>query len=196
MRILLTAYEPFGSVTENITERVADKIQMGWKSTEDELVVLKLPVLWSRAETLLTRALDRLNPDVVVSMGHAEGYPAITVETRYFNIAEGADNQGKVREGGVIRRGGEDFYDTNVDADGLAKFLTHKKVPVVVHGGKEGMTYLCNFAGYVVMRHIRETGREKPLFIFLHLPPDALPFLRLVRGVTKVTEFLVAEARP
>ncbi|MDO8520498.1 MAG: hypothetical protein Q7S52_00065 [bacterium] len=195
MRILLTTYGPFRDVKENITEKVADGIQKGWDHKRGELVVLNLPVEWRDAEILLTHALEELKPDVAVSMGHAEKYPAITIETRYFNIAEGADNQGEKCRGGVIVPDGADFYDTNCDITMLASFLEKNNVPAVLHTGKEGMTYLCNFAGHVVMQHIRSHQQQKPLFIFLHLPPDAIPFDELVRGVTKVLDFLTENSR-
>lgn len=196
MRILLTAYGPFGGVKENITERVADKILTTWDTGENELTALKLSVEWNDAMTRLNRALERINPDVLVSMGHAEGYSAVTIETRYFNIAEGADNKGKMREGGVIRRGGEDFYDANIDTKNLARYLAQRNIPVNFHAGKEGMTYLCNFAGYVVMQHLHARRKKLPLFVFLHLPPDQLPFLRLVRAVVATAEALLMQARP
>ena len=195
MRILLTAYGPFGRIKENITERVADEIQKNWNRESGELTVLKLPVLWASAEALLVQALKESAPDLVVSMGHAEGYPAITIETRYFNIAGGEDNRSETRKGGVIDHAGEDSYDTNIDAEGLALYLGENDVAAVLHSGKEGMNYLCNFAGYIVMRHIRSAGRKKPLFIFLHLPPDVFPFSTLVRGVTEVINFLALKAQ-
>lgn len=196
MRILLTAYGPFHDIEENITERIAYEIQKNWDNANGELVVLKLPVEWAGAEALLLRTLQELRPDVVVSLGHAETYPAITVETRYFNVAKGEDNRGETRDGEMIRFGAKAFYDTNIDADRLAQYLLKNNIPAVLHAGKEGMTYLCNFTGYIVMREAESHKKEKPLFIFLHLPPKAIPFSDLVRGATTVIEYLTAKARP
>jgi pyrrolidone-carboxylate peptidase len=193
MRILLTAYGPFRDVTENITEVVVDMIEKNWDPKSGELAVLKLPVEWEQAETLLLDALTTLKPDLMVSLGHAQTYPAITVETRYFNTAEGEDNRGEMRAGGVIYRGEKEFYDTNINTDNLMHHLEEHHVPAVLHSGKEGMTYLCNFAGYVVMRHIARNGGTKPHFIFLHLPPNILPQSELVQGVTKTIEFLLSK---
>lgn len=196
MRILLTTYEPFRSIKENITERTADEIQKNWDYANGELVVLKLPVEWQSAEARLTQALEKLHPDVVVSLGHAETYPAITVETRYFNVAKGEDNRGETRDGEVISFGAKAFYDTNVNTERLAQHLSENNIPAVFHAGKEGMTYLCNFTGYIVMRYATSGHqKEKPLFIFLHLPPKAMPFSILVLGVTKVIDFLASKTK-
>lgn len=189
MRILLTAYGPFKKVPENITEKIADAITVRWNHTDDELIILKIPVEWRKTDHCLKQALEQLNPDVVISMGHAEKYSAITVETRYFNIAEGEDNQGITCKQGMIDFSAPAHYDTNINALQLASRLVEKNIPAVLHADKNGMTYLCNFAGYTVMHHIRSKKLQKPLFVFLHLPPT-LPFLTLVQGVEEIIDFL------
>lgn len=192
MRILLTAYGPFQGVPENITERIADKIQAEWGSAEHELIILKLPVEWYAAREALVQAIKLSNPDVMISMGHAEGYSAITIETRYFNVAEGEDNRSDKLENGVISADAPPFYDTNIDADRLAQDLSKNGISVTIHSGKDGMTYLCNFTGFIAMHCVRNNGPKKPLFIFLHIPPDTMPFFTLVQGVKVVVNFILS----
>ena len=195
MRILLTAYGPFRDIKENIGGRVLDEIQKNWDDSTGALTTLKLPVEWQSAEAALTRTLTEFKPDVVVSLGHAEKYPAITVETRYFNIAEGEDNRGETRDGEVISLGAKAFYNTNVNINELARHLTENNIQAVLHSGKEGMSYLCNFTGYLVMRHASSRRKKKLLFLFLHLPPNIMPFPTLVKGVREVINFLVSETQ-
>ena len=192
MRILLTAYGPFREVKENITERVSDEIKKSWHQ-DDELFVLTLPVEWRGAERALTHALEALAPDVMVSLGHAEGASVMTVEARYFNIAEGEDHCGETREGSVVDPEGNEFYDTNIDSAALLAHLAQNDIPAVVHRGVEGMSYLCNFAGYFVMRHNQDHHTQKPLFIFLHLPPRT-PLPVLVNGVAESLKFLITHS--
>ena len=175
-RILLTAYGPFGEVKENITERIVRDIERAWAKTDCELETLVMPVEWTAAEELLEQRLHESHPDIVLGLGHADSYPAPTIETRYFNNSERADNKGKFREGGIIKRGGKMFYETNVDVELLLAQLTKEHIPAVVHGGTEGMNYLCNFAGYIIARTLHEMNDQKTEFIFIHVPsPKMLP---------------------
>lgn len=194
MHILLTAYGSFPGVPENITGKVADAIQAGWNRAENELSILRLPVEWHRVKQLLKQALEQLNPDVAISLGHAEKYSSITVETRYFNIAEGKDNKGEMHTHGLVELSGPSYYDTNVAIAQLAAHLANKKVPAVFCADGSAVLYLCNFAGYVIMHCIKNKKIQKPLFIFLHLPPHTLPFPTLVRGVKEVINFFISPA--
>lgn len=194
MRILLTAYGPFLGVPENITEKIADYIQKNWNNADIELVVLKIPVEWHAAGESIAQAFKQSQFDVVVSMGHAEGYSTITIESRYFNVAEGEDNRGDKLGNVVISADAPPFYDTNIDVGRLAQDLSKNGIPVTIHSGKNGMTYLCNFAGFTIMRHVQNTNLKKPLFVFLHIPPDIVHFSTLVQGVKIVIDFLMSSA--
>ena len=184
MRILLTAYGPFGDVKENVTEEIANVILDDWNTDDGELKTLHLPVVWEKARAMLVGAIDDFAPDVIVSLGHAAGYPEPTIETRYFNTAIGADASGAHHLESVIDQGGPDSIDTNIDATKLLQHLKSKALPARVHQGVEGMNYLCNFAGYVTMGHLKKTGKTTP-FIFIHLPPASvqIPLATLVRVV-------------
>jgi pyrrolidone-carboxylate peptidase len=193
MRILLTAYGPFRNVPVNITTKVSTDIAQGWQSDEHELFALRMPVEWRAAERMLEETLHTHSPDIVVSLGHAANYEFLTIEKSYYNIAKGEDAQGFLREGGLIKHDGPPTYTANIDADKLYAHLCAKNIPALIHDGTEGMSYLCNFAGYVAMHYTQHTQGAKPSFVFLHLPPDALPYPTLVLGVKETLLFLIKE---
>jgi pyrrolidone-carboxylate peptidase len=193
MRILLTSYGPFGDVPVNITDRVSTAIENEWQSDEHELLVLHMPVEWAAVERMLEETLATYAPNIIVSLGHAKSYTHLTIEKSYFNIAEGEDAQGFLRESGLIKHDGPPTYTANIDTDKLRDYLCSKHIPAVVHDGNERMSYLCNFAGYIVMHHIMSSQRTKHSFVFLHLPPDALPYPLLVFGVKETLLFLIKE---
>jgi pyroglutamyl-peptidase len=194
MRILLTAYGPFRGVPVNITDQVSTDIKKEWRSDKHELLVLNMPVEWGAVERMLEETLKTYAPDIIVSLGHAASYTHFAIEKSYYNRAEGTDTRGKERMDGLIKRDGPPAYVTNIDTDKLGAHLRSKNIPAIVHDGSEGMSYLCNFAGYIVMHYLTSKKLTKPAFIFLHLPPEALPYSTLVLGVKETVLFLRKEA--
>jgi pyrrolidone-carboxylate peptidase len=152
-----------------------------------------MPVEWGAVERMLEETLETYAPDIVVSLGHAESYEHFTIEKSYFNTAQGEDAQSRLREGGLIKRDSLPIYTTNIDTEKLRAHLHSKNIPAVVHDGTEGMSYLCNFAGYIVMHHLMSEQRTSPSFVFLHLPGEALPYPTLVSGVKETLLFLIKE---
>jgi pyrrolidone-carboxylate peptidase len=152
-----------------------------------------MPVEWGAVERMLEETLQTYAPDIIVSLGHAASYTHLTIEKSYYNSAEGEDAQSFLREGGLITRSGPLTYISNIDTEKLCAYLCAKNIPAVVHDGKEGMSYLCNFAGYIITHHIMGNQRTTPSFVFLHLPPDALPYPSLVLGVKETLLFLIKE---
>jgi pyrrolidone-carboxylate peptidase len=193
MRILLTSYGPFRNVPVNITDRISVDIEKEWQSDEHELLMLHMPVEWGAVEQMLEETLEHYAPDIVVSLGHATSYTCLTIEKSYYNIAEGEDARGLLREGRLVSHDGPPIYSSNIDTEKLCAHLCAKNIPSIVHDGKEGMSYLCNFAGYIVMHHLVSKQRTKPSFVFLHLPPEALPYSTLVLGVKETLFFLIKE---
>ena len=87
MRVLITAFEPFGGEKINPTMLLLDALTAPAGMELDKLV---LPVEFGNAEA---RAMERLaaHPaDCVISLGQAGGRSAITVERIAINLDEGA----------------------------------------------------------------------------------------------------------
>lgn len=190
MHILLSTFGPFRDVKENITEKIAESIARNWPHKGDRLTVLNLPVKWSQAQALLEEALGHTQPDVTLSMGHAESYSAITAEARYFNVAVGEDHAGNLRANAQIKKEGPETYEPNIDANALVAHLTARNLPAQFHAGVEGMNYLCNFAAYIAMHHITKHGLPTK-FIFLHIPPPGeISYETLVQGLEETIIFL------
>jgi pyrrolidone-carboxylate peptidase len=142
---------------------------------------------------MLEETLRTYAPDIVVSLGHATNSTHLTIEKSYYNSAHGEDAKGFLREGSLVKQDGSPTYTVNIDTEKLCAYLRQKNIPAIVHDGKEGMSYLCNFAGYIVMHHLTSKQQTKPAFVFLHLPPDALPYPDLVLGVKETLLFLIKE---
>jgi len=168
-RILVTGYGPFRESGENVTQCIINDVFGSWKPDGCKLHSLVIPVLWDAVKKDFLRELEGFRPDLVISLGQADGCGKITVETDYYNIAIGKDNQGLEWQSGIIVRDGSRIYRTSVD---IARVMAEiqDRTPFAIHGGIRGMDYLCNFAAYLAARYCRALNKPAKN-IFIHVPP-------------------------
>lgn len=191
-RILLTGYGPFAYVEENVTEKIVRTIEKDWNYEEVTLKILVMPVEWVKVKELLEDTVISYEPNIIISMGHAESYKAITLEARYFNEAAGPDNKGEIRFGGIIRLDGEVSYQSNFPLEELKNYLKENGIPTVIHDGLDGMTYLCNFAGYNVAYLCSKNTSKKVYYLFVHVPsPEDLDFDISLKGIRMIIDFAI-----
>ena len=72
MRILLTAFEPFGGAETNITQSVLSLLPDSIADWAIEKVCL--PVSFKRAPIVLREAITTYSPDLVIMLGQSAGY--------------------------------------------------------------------------------------------------------------------------
>lgn len=190
-RILLTGYGPFKDAKENITEKIINEIEKDWNSNRATLKTLVMPVEWVKAKKLLESALSDLKPHIAVSMGHALSYKSITLEARYFNQTDKRDNRGNFYYKN-IRLNGKHSYRSNMPLEELKSYLTRNGVPASIHDGVNGMTYLCNFAGYNVAYLCSKDPSRKTYHLFVHVPsPEDLDFEISLKGIRLIIDFVI-----
>ena len=95
MKLLLTAFEPFGGSSVNparealrlVPDRVGDA----------EIHRLEVPVVFGEAVDTVAAAIDRLRPDAVLCIGQAGGRAALTLERVAINVDDASipDNKGR-----------------------------------------------------------------------------------------------------
>ena len=76
MRILLTAFDPFGGEAVNPAELAVREVQFDGHT----LRKLTVPTEYARCETVLAAALDEAAPDILLMVGQAGGRAAVTPE--------------------------------------------------------------------------------------------------------------------
>ncbi len=174
MRVLFFAFGPYSGVRKNITLDTALRIRKKLKEGAHDLKIVVLPVEWTTVEKIITSELTVFNPDIVIASGHAKGYSALTIETRYFNRTKNDyDVQGELRGHQYIKLDGKRYYDTNVAIKKAVKHLAKQHIPIALHKGESGMGYMCNFVAYLVAYHIHLLKAQKRTgFIFMHIPPQ------------------------
>ncbi|WP_100445407.1 pyroglutamyl-peptidase I [Glycomyces xiaoerkulensis] len=167
-RLLLTGFEPFGSVPGNASrEAVRAAAERGFDGAAVETALL--PVAFEAAPEALEAAIDRTDPDLVLAVGQAEGRRAVTLERVAVNLVNAPipDNDGEQPVGEPLAPGGPDAYLSNLPLRRCVAAVRAAGVPAA-----ESLTagsYVCNAVFYRLMRLVA-TSRPGLLGGFAHVP--------------------------
>ena len=96
MRILLTAFEPFGGADSNITQSVLSLLPDSIADWAIEKVCL--PVSFKRAPIVLREAITTYSPDLVIMLGQCPAGENIRLERFAINMMDSTkgDNDGYI----------------------------------------------------------------------------------------------------
>jgi pyroglutamyl-peptidase len=163
MRVLLTAFEPYGQWEINASWEALIAL-LSERGASPNVVTRRYPVdlarLRSRIETDLSQGID-----AVLHLGQAPGISELHLEAVALNVAGVGvlENQ----EYRAIVEGAPIAYRTRLPIGHWANELNSIGIPASVsyHAG----TYLCNAAMYL-SHHWFERRQERPLVGFIHLP--------------------------
>ena len=94
MKILLTAFEPFGGDSINPAQEAVAHVPGEIAGTE--IVRMSVPVVFGKAVEAVRTAMEREQPDVVLCIGQAGGRFGLTPERVAINLDDAiiADNEG------------------------------------------------------------------------------------------------------
>lgn len=159
MKILVTAFEPFGGESVNPAQLAVEKLPSQVDGAE--LVRQYLPVAFSEAAAQVIAILPDLRPDLVISVGQAGGREAITVERVAINFMQ---EPGK--KGGAIDKKGPAAYFSTLPVEKMAA-AGKRKVPTAV--SNTAGTYVCNHVMYSVLRTIAQNQYSMQAG-FIHVP--------------------------
>ena len=187
-RAILTGFEPFGPYEFNPVQDMAREYN-DQTIGDIEITGLVLPCTYYGAFDLLSKKIDELSPEIVLSMGLASRVTRIRLEYIGRNIMNGkypdADGRRPVNE--PLIRQGRPSYKTNIDNIGLASSLFESNIPAEISVDAEG--FICNSLIYLTARRIHEEGL--PLkFGFFHIPwtDDYLDKLELEKGKATISK--------
>lgn len=203
MRILLTAFEPFGGRQRNASAEALLRLQQTYRDFDGlQLDTRMLPVETGRAAEMLRHAVDDLRPDIVLCLGEAKR-EALCLETtgyneRRFRIPDNAGNQ---FEGTPIIEDAPASYASTLPLDTMMEAVKAVEVPVRL--SDDPGRYLCNEALYSLLHHIA-TNNLAVQAGFLHVPhlPEAavdetypsLPTEDVIKGLEAIMNVLSGSA--
>jgi pyroglutamyl-peptidase len=166
-KIVVTGFEPWQHGAENPTLDVLDQLEQS-NVVPGELTTIRLPVDTTKLAAIVEETLDRVAPDLWISLGLATGHSVIAVERMAANV----------RDFPIPDNGGHQPCGDPVFADGPAAYLSTKL-------SNSPSTYLCNQMMYTVL-HLIDRKQMPTKAGFLHVPAtpgyvakQAYPFVEM-----------------
>ena len=203
MKILVTGFDPFGGEKINpaleTIKRLPDTILGA------QIIKLEIPTVVGKSLAKITEAVEKENPDVVLSIGQAGGRSEITVERVGINIDDCRipDNEGNQPIDEPVIKGGPAAYFVTVPIKAIVENIKAHNIPASI--SNTAGTFICNHVCYGVA-HLAaaRTAAGKPMKSgFIHIPflpeqvigkPALTPSMSLetiVSGITHALEAIV-----
>ena len=152
MKLLLTAFDPFGGSAINpaleAVGLVADRIG------DVEIVKLVVPTVFGKSVDVVTAKMEAEKPDVVLCIGQAGGRHDLTPERVAINLDDARipDNEGNQPIDRTICRDGAAAYFSNLPIKAMAAKIREAGLPASV--SNTAGTFVCNHLMYGVLHHM------------------------------------------
>ena len=160
-KVLITGFEPFGKATLNPSGEIVKRI------SGDNIITAILPVAYAQSAEALLALIEQHNPDVVISLGQAEGRTQITPERIAINLDDArlADNEGVSRIDEPILEDGPVAYESTLPIKEFVSVITAAGIPAAV--SLSAGAFLCNHIFYVAQNRLKGTKVRSG---FVHVP--------------------------
>lgn len=167
MKILLTAFDPFGEERINPAQEALKQIQAPDDHTE--LIKLVVPTVFGLSIQTVYEAIKKHHPDIVLSIGQAGGRSAITVEQVAINLMDASipDNKGNAPAGIPIFPDGADGYFSTLPVKEIAAAICQAGIPAAV--SYSAGTFVCNQLMYGVLYYTHQEFQGTRAG-FIHVP--------------------------
>lgn len=167
MRLLLTAFDPFGGEAVNPALEAVKMVRPVVSSVE--VVKLEVPTVFGKAIEKVAEAIAELKPDVVLCIGQAGGRFDISVERVAINIDDAriADNEGNQPIDRRIADDGPPAYFSTLPIKAMVDAIRKLGLPGSV--SNTAGTFVCNHLMYGVLHTI--ANQKRPIRGgFIHVP--------------------------
>lgn len=191
MKILLTAFEPFGGEQVNAALEAVTRLSAPKGA---ELYKLTVPTVFGLCTETVIRAMRDIRPDAVVCVGQASGRAAITPERVAINLRDARipDNAGFQPFDEPVVPGGPAAYFSTLPVRAMAEAIQKAGVSAMI--SNTAGTFVCNDLFYGLC-HAIESEFPSISGGFIHVPclpeqaalhPSPIPSMKLldiVRGL-------------
>jgi pyroglutamyl-peptidase len=164
MKLLLTAFEPFGGHQDNSSRKIVENIELD----DANITLFKeyLPVIFQ--QSVYEEIIMKHQPDVILLCGQAEGRKYVEIEQFAMNYMDAMipDNQNIWMKNQRIIEDGPLAYQTTIPAYSIVRSL-ESSYPIRL--SLSAGAYVCNYAFYQSLR-ITEEQHLKTQVGFIHFP--------------------------
>ncbi len=167
MKILLTAFDPFGGEPVNPAQEAVEAVKDNIAGAE--IVKCIVPTVFYKSIDTVYAAMKKENPDVVLCIGQAGGRIGMTPERVAINLNEARipDNEGNQPLDTPIFDDGKNAYFTMLPVKAMVAKMMEKGIPASL--SYTAGSYVCNHLMYGVLYHIeKEFPNTKGGF--MHVP--------------------------
>jgi pyroglutamyl-peptidase len=166
--ILLTGFEPFNQETINPSWEAVRALQ-DWHEGDFVVHVRQLPCVFGHANKVMHRAVEELQPSIVIAVGQAGGRPDLSIERIAINVDDApiADNQMRQIVDQPIVNGGPAAYFSTLPIKAIVHALREAGLPASV--SQTAGTFVCNHVFYGLMHQAHEWGTTMRAG-FIHIP--------------------------
>ena len=167
MKILLTAFDPFGGASVNPALEAVKLVAGNLPGVE--IVKLEVPTVFGKSIETVTAAIDREKPDAVLCIGQAGGRPDLTPERIAINVDDARipDNEGKQLLDTPVVSGGPAAYFATLPIKAMVAAIREAGLPASV--SNTAGTFVCNHLMYGVLHHLA-THCPRVRGGFMHVP--------------------------
>ena len=165
--ILVTGFTPFGG----------EKINPSWQIVKAlpeiisgyNIIKLRVPTEFGKSIKLVAKAIDKLQPNIVICLGQAGGRAHMSVERVAINVDDAliADNAGAQPIDEAIVDGAPAAYFCALPIKAMVASMIKKHIPAEV--SNTAGTFVCNHLIFGVLHHI--ALNQYPIRAgFMHVP--------------------------
>lgn len=173
MKLLLTGFTPFDVEAINPALEAVKRLPNGIAGLE--IVKLEVPTVFGESVRLVREAIEREQPDFVLSVGQAGGRAEITPERVAINVDDARipDNAGQQPIDVPIFVDGENAYFATLPVKAMAEAIRKAGLPSAL--SNTAGTYVCNHLMYGVLYHLNQkNSRAKAGFIHVPYIPEQI----------------------
>ena len=152
MKILITAFEPFGGESVNPAQEAVALVKD--RIANAQIVKCTVPVVFGKAIETVCAAIDREKPDAVLCIGQAGGRFGLTPERVAINVDDARipDNDGNQPVDRPIAAEGATAYFATLPIKAMVEAIQRAGVPASL--STTAGTYVCNHLMYGVLHHL------------------------------------------
>ena len=166
MKILLTAFDPFGGESVNPAEEAVKGVSA---PAGVELTKLTVPTVYGKSIETVETAMESADYDAVLCIGQAGGRSDLTVERVAINVndASAPDNARVLLSDAPIVEDGPAAYFATLPVKAMVEGIRKVGIPASV--SNTAGTFVCNQFLYGVLHSIAVSGRVTHAG-FIHVP--------------------------
>ena len=167
MKLLLTGFTPFDGEKINPALEAVKRVKP--EIAGMEIVKLEVPTVFGESVRLVQEAIEREQPDFVLSIGQAGGRAAVTPERVAINVDDARipDNAGQQPIDVPIFADGENAYFTTLPVKAMTDAIRNAGLPSAL--SNTAGTFVCNHLMYGVLHHLHQNHKSIKAG-FIHVP--------------------------